>query len=164
MSENEGKPVGRRVMLSMLGLGAAGIAAAPALQGGWQKLLDADPVGVTELLPNGGGFRYYSVTASVPVKNEANYRLTIDGLVDKPRTFTLAELNALPQRRVVHDVQCTDGWKVENAAFTGCRCRRCSTRWGCRRKGRRFGSRALTACTRKASRWSRPADRMCWWR
>jgi DMSO/TMAO reductase YedYZ molybdopterin-dependent catalytic subunit len=117
--ENEGKPVGRRVLLSMLGLGAAGIAAAPVLQGGWQKLLDADPVGVTGLLPNGGGFRYYSVTASVPVKNEANYRLSVGGLVERPRTFSLTDLAALPQRRVVHDVQCTDGWKVENAAFTG---------------------------------------------
>lgn len=119
MSEDEGKPIGRRVLLSVLAAGAAGIAAAPVLQGGWQKLLDADPVGVTQLLPNSGGFRYYSVTASVPVKNEGNYRLTIDGLVDRPRSFTLAELGALPQRRVVHDVQCTDGWKVENAAFTG---------------------------------------------
>lgn len=119
MSENEGKPVGRRVVLSMLGLGVAGVAAAPVLQNGWQRLLDADPVGVTGLLPNSGGFRYFSVTASVPVKNAANYRLTVDGLVDRPRTFTLADLAALPQRRVVHDVQCTDGWKVENAAFTG---------------------------------------------
>jgi DMSO/TMAO reductase YedYZ molybdopterin-dependent catalytic subunit len=119
VSENEGKPVGRRVVLGMLAAGAAGITAAPALQAGWQRLLDADPIGVTGLLPNGGGFRYYSVTASVPVKNAANYRLTVDGLVDRPRSFTLAELNALPQRRVVHDVQCTDGWNVENAAFTG---------------------------------------------
>ena len=119
MSEDKGKPVGRRVMLGMLAVGAAGIAAAPVLQGGWQQLLDADPIGVTELLPNGGGFRYYSVTSSVPVKNESNYRLTVDGLVDRPRSFTLDDLAQLPQRRVVHDVQCTDGWKVENAAFTG---------------------------------------------
>ena len=95
MSESEGKPVGRRVVLSMLGLGAAGIAAAPVLQSGWQRLLDADPIGITGLLPNSGGFRYFSVAASVPVQNEGNYRLTVDGLVDRPRSFTLAELAAV---------------------------------------------------------------------
>ena len=47
VTEETRKPVGRRVPPGM-------IAAAPLLQGGWQKLLDADPIGVTELLPNGG--------------------------------------------------------------------------------------------------------------
>jgi DMSO/TMAO reductase YedYZ molybdopterin-dependent catalytic subunit len=45
--------------------------------------------------------------------------LTIDGLVDHPRAYSLDELRALPQTRVVHDVECTDGWQVPNAVFEG---------------------------------------------
>ena len=68
-----GTPVGRRVLLGTLGLGAAGLAAAPWRQRGMEGFLgaaaDKDPTGLTGLLPNGGGFRYYSVTSSVPHKD-----------------------------------------------------------------------------------------------
>ncbi|MGO4429728.1 hypothetical protein AB4Z54_66045, partial [Streptomyces sp. MCAF7] len=69
---DRGAPVGRRVVLGMLALGAGGMAAAPWLQRRLEKFLavaaENDPTGVTGLLPNGGGFRYYSVTSSVPHK------------------------------------------------------------------------------------------------
>jgi DMSO/TMAO reductase YedYZ molybdopterin-dependent catalytic subunit len=118
-----GTPVARRVMLATLGIGVAGIAAAPFLQRGWESALATasqyDPTKLTELLPNPGGFRYYSVADSVPHKDATNYQLTVDGLVDRPRTYTLDELCALPHTRVVHDVQCTDGWGVPNTPFEG---------------------------------------------
>ncbi|WP_246003206.1 molybdopterin-dependent oxidoreductase [Nocardia tenerifensis] len=107
----------------MLGVGAAGLITAPYLQAGWEGLLakasQNDPTGLTGLLPNPGGFRYYSVVRSVPRKDETEYELKIDGLVDRPRTYTLANLRALPQARVVHDVHCTDGWRVEKVPFDG---------------------------------------------
>ncbi|POX47212.1 oxidoreductase [Streptomyces sp. Ru72] len=110
-------------MLGMLGAGAAGLAAAPRLQRGWEGFLGAasqvDPTGLTGLLPNPGGFRYYSVVGSVPHKDEMNYQLTVGGLVEKPRTYTLADLRAMPQTRVVHDVLCTDGWRVDKTPFEG---------------------------------------------
>jgi DMSO/TMAO reductase YedYZ molybdopterin-dependent catalytic subunit len=110
-------------MLGMLGAGAAGLAAAPYLQRGWEGFLSAasqvDATGVTGLLPNPGGFRYFSVVGSVPRKDETNYELTVDGLVEKPKTYTLTELRAMPQTRVVHDVLCTDGWRVEKTPFEG---------------------------------------------
>jgi DMSO/TMAO reductase YedYZ molybdopterin-dependent catalytic subunit len=113
------------MLLGMLGAGAAGLAAAPYLQRGWDGLLakasEADPTGLTGLLPNPGGFRYYSIVGSVPTKDETDYTLRIDGLVHQPRTYSLAELRALPQTRVVHDVQCTDGWRVEKVPFDGVR-------------------------------------------
>ncbi|MGW0632593.1 molybdopterin-dependent oxidoreductase [Streptomyces sp. NPDC002758] len=119
----DGAPVGRRALLGMLAAGAAGLAGAPYLQRGWEGFLAAasqvDSTGLTGLLPNPGGFRYYSVVASVPRKNETNYELRIDGLVDRPKTYTLSELRALPQTRVVHDVLCTDGWRVEKTPFEG---------------------------------------------
>ncbi|MEV0039603.1 molybdopterin-dependent oxidoreductase [Streptomyces sp. NPDC050804] len=124
-SEPEGTPVGRRLVLSMLGLGAAGLVAAPSLQRGLEAFLgsaaDKDPTGLTGLLPNGGGFRYYSVTASVPRKNADTYRLTVDGLVDRPTTYTLDALRKLPQTRMVRDVQCVTGWRVPHTPFEGVR-------------------------------------------
>ncbi|GAA3485643.1 molybdopterin-dependent oxidoreductase [Streptomyces yanii] len=119
----EGAPVGRRAVLGMLGAGAAGLAAAPYLQRGWEGLLGAasqvDATGLTGLLPNPGGFRYYSVVGSVPRKDETNYALTVGGLVTKPKTYTLSDLRAMPQTRVVHDVVCTDGWRVDKTPFDG---------------------------------------------
>lgn len=123
--EARGAPIGRRVLLGTLGLGALGVIAAPTLQRGLESFLagasEQDPTGLTGLLPNGGGFRYYSVASSVPHKDETNYRLTIDGLVDHPRSYTLAELRALPQTRLVHDVQCVTGWRVPGTPFEGVR-------------------------------------------
>ncbi|MEV0991295.1 molybdopterin-dependent oxidoreductase [Streptomyces sp. NPDC049949] len=115
--------MGRRLVLGTVGLGAAGLVTAPYLQGGFEAFLGAastkDPTGLTGLLPNGGGFRYYSVTASVPERGPENYRLTVDGLVDRPMTYTLDALRALPQTRVVRDVQCVTGWRVPGTPFEG---------------------------------------------
>ncbi|MFD7134882.1 molybdopterin-dependent oxidoreductase [Streptomyces sp. NPDC059894] len=118
-----GAPVGRRAILGMLGAGAAGLAAAPYLQRGWEGFLASasqlDPTGLTGLLPDPGGFRYYSVVGSVPRKDATDYALRVGGLVERPRTYTLDELRAMPQTRVVHDVVCTDGWRVEKTPFDG---------------------------------------------
>ncbi|MFE7933444.1 molybdopterin-dependent oxidoreductase [Streptomyces sp. NPDC057456] len=120
-----GTPVGRRVFLGTLALGALGVVAAPPLQRGMEAFLgsaaDKDPTGLTGLLPNGGGFRYYSVTSSVPHKSATSYRLTVDGLVDRPGSYTLADLRALPQTRMVKDVQCVTGWRVPGTPFEGVR-------------------------------------------
>jgi DMSO/TMAO reductase YedYZ molybdopterin-dependent catalytic subunit len=123
--EERGTPIGRRVFLGTLALGAAGVVAAPPLQRGLEAFLggaaDKDPTGLTGLLPNGGGFRYYSVASSVPRKNADSYRLTVDGLVDRPTTYTLDDLKALPQTRMVRDVQCVTGWRVPDTPFEGVR-------------------------------------------
>ncbi|MZE68803.1 molybdopterin-dependent oxidoreductase [Streptomyces sp. SID5789] len=121
--ESRGAPMGRRVFLGTMAAGAAAVAAAPVLQRGWEGALGAasqiDATGLTGLLPNPGGFRYYSVVGSVPRKDETNYGLRVDGLVDRARTYTLPELRAMPQTRVVHDVLCTDGWRVDDTSFSG---------------------------------------------
>ncbi len=115
--------MGRRLVLGMLGLGVAGVATARYVQGGLESFLgaaaDKDPTGLTGLLPNGGGFRYYSVTSPVPDRSAADYRLTVDGLVNRPATYTLDALRALPQTRLVHDVQCVTGWRVPGTPFAG---------------------------------------------
>ncbi|MFJ3173251.1 molybdopterin-dependent oxidoreductase [Streptomyces roseus] len=121
--DGRGAPVGRRLVLGMVGLGAAGLVAAPYLQSGFEAVLGAastkDPTGLSGLLPNGGGFRYYSVASSVPERGPEDYRLTVDGLVERPATYTLDALRALPQTRVVRDVQCVTGWRVPGTPFEG---------------------------------------------
>ncbi|MER5642027.1 molybdopterin-dependent oxidoreductase [Kitasatospora sp. NPDC002227] len=114
-----GTPVGRRVVLGMIGLGVAGVAAGPYLQRGVENVTSKDPTGLSGLLPGGGGFRYYSVAGSVPSRSAADYRLTVDGLVNRPASYGLAELQAMRQRRVVHDVQCVTGWRVPSVPFEG---------------------------------------------
>ncbi|MEV0850693.1 molybdopterin-dependent oxidoreductase [Streptomyces sp. NPDC049954] len=137
---DKGAPIGRRAMLSVLAAGAAGLAGAPYLQRGWEKFLgaasQADPTGVTGLLPNPGGFRYYSVVGSVPRKDDTTYALKISGLVDRPGTYSLPELRQLPQTRVVHDVLCTDGWRVEKTPFEGVRLADLLDAAGVREQGR----------------------------
>ncbi|MGX1881935.1 molybdopterin-dependent oxidoreductase [Streptomyces sp. NPDC055287] len=124
----------------MLGLGAAGLASAPYLQKGLESLLgsaaDKDPTGLTGLLPNGGGFRYYSVASSVPHKGSGNYRLKIDGLVDRPATYTLDDLRAMQQTRIVRDVQCVTGWRVPDTPFEGVRLSRLLAAAGVRPEAR----------------------------
>lgn len=121
--DGRGVPVGRRLVLGMVGLGAFGLALAPKLQSGFDAVLGAaagkDPTGLTGLLPGGGGFRYYSVASSVPERGPADYRLTVDGLVERPATYTLDALRALPQTRIVRDVQCVTGWRVPDTPFEG---------------------------------------------
>lgn len=122
-SDGTGKPVGRRVILGMLGLGAAGAAVGGYLQNGIDNVLASvsskDPTGLSGLLPGGGGFRFYSVAETIPHRTPADYRLTVDGLVDRPAAYTLAQLQSMPRTRLVKDVQCVTGWRVPHTPFTG---------------------------------------------
>lgn len=111
------------MILGMLGLGAAGVASGAYLQDGLDSVLAGvagkDPTGLTGLVPGGQGFRFYSVASSVPHRSAADYRLTVGGLVERPATYTLAQLQAMRPTRLVRDVQCVTGWRVPQTAFTG---------------------------------------------
>lgn len=117
-----GAPVGRRVVLGMLGLGAVGIVAGKRIQGGLDSLLapiqSSDPTGLTDLLP-GDSFRIYTVTDGFPTVSDADYRLRVDGLVDHPFELGLADLRAMPATRLVRDFQCVTGWRVPKVHWEG---------------------------------------------
>ena len=118
-----GAPVGRRVVLGLLGLGALGIVAGSHVQNALVRVLGPlevrDPTGLLSLLPLGDTFRFYSVTAGAPQRNAADYRLSISGLVDHPTTYTLADLQAMPQTAIVRDFQCVTGWRVPEVHWSG---------------------------------------------
>ena len=116
-----GAPVGRRVFLGLLGLGAVGVVTGSAISNWFQRLAKDDPTGLTALLPGGGGWRYYTVTGDYPSRATAAYRLRVSGLVDRPYTLSYDELAALTPTRLNRDFQCVTGWRVLGVKWQGVR-------------------------------------------
>ncbi|HEX4862651.1 MAG TPA: molybdopterin-dependent oxidoreductase [Acidimicrobiales bacterium] len=117
-----GAPIGRRVVIGMLGLGAVGIVGGKRIQDGLNSILNpiqrVDPTGLTGLLP-GAYFRIYTVTDGFPSADPATYRLRVDGLVANPYDISIPELQALPPTRLVRDFQCVTGWRVPGVHWEG---------------------------------------------
>ena len=113
----DGTPVGRRVVLAMVGLGALGVVAGRPLANAIASLSRHVPGGVSALVP-GGGFRFYTVTDE-PNESAADYRLNVTGLVARPAVLDLATLDTLPQTHLVRDFQCVTGWRVPDVPWTG---------------------------------------------
>jgi DMSO/TMAO reductase YedYZ molybdopterin-dependent catalytic subunit len=103
----------------MLGLGVLGIVTGKTAQDALSTVASKDPTGLTDLLPGNNGFRFYTVVAQDPVVSKDAYRLRVGGLVDRPKTFTFADLAALPQTHLTRDFQCVTGWRVANVAWSG---------------------------------------------
>src|SRR6476619_3479895 len=78
-----------------------------------------DPTGITKLVPLGEHFRYYTVTSGFPKRAPADYRLTVNGLVEKPFTLNYEQLRALPPTMLTKDFQCVTGWRVRDTHWTG---------------------------------------------
>ena len=118
----EGKPVGRRVILGVAGLGALGVLFGAKAQDWLENTvgpaLSKDGTGLSAFLPI-GRFRIYDVTGSMPSKSKADYRLQVDGLVDSPYTLTYNELTALPPTKLTKDFQCVTGWRVHDVKWKG---------------------------------------------
>jgi DMSO/TMAO reductase YedYZ molybdopterin-dependent catalytic subunit len=118
-SAERGSPVGRRVVLGMLGAGALGIVAGAPVSNALNRVEAKDPTGLAQLLPAGGGFRYYSITGGVKNIQPADYTLTVGGLVDQPITLTYADLAGMKQTELVKDFQCVTGWRVPQVHWRG---------------------------------------------
>jgi DMSO/TMAO reductase YedYZ molybdopterin-dependent catalytic subunit len=120
-----GTPVGRRVVVGLLGLGVAGVLGGATFSRRLSELLAPvelrDPTGLLGVLPLGPAFRFYSVTGAVEPRDAATYRLEVGGLVATPATYTLAELAGLPQTSFVSDFHCVTGWVVPGVPWTGVR-------------------------------------------
>lgn len=123
--EAEGAPIGRRVILGLLGLGAAGVLGGGAIQRSLETGLAPvelrDPTGLISLLPAGNSFRFYSVTGAVAKADPLSYRLSVSGLVRHPQSYSIADLQALPQIQLTRDFHCVTGWQVLSVPWRGVR-------------------------------------------
>ena len=66
-----------------------------------------------------GGWRINTVEQPRPEFDATAYRLTIDGLVERPLTLSYGELLALPAIRQVSDFHCVEGWGVDDVQWDG---------------------------------------------
>jgi DMSO/TMAO reductase YedYZ molybdopterin-dependent catalytic subunit len=118
-AEQAGTPVGRRVVLGLIGLAGLGVALGSRANSALTAVSANDPTGLTGLIPGSSRFRFYSVAGRVATVDPSEYELTVGGAVDKPRTFTYEQLTQLPQTTMTRDVQCVTGWRVPDVAWQG---------------------------------------------
>lgn len=122
--EGTGTPVGRRVVLGMVGLGAVGVLVGAKVQDFFERVispvLSRDGTGLSGLLPV-GRFRIYTVTGDLPSRSQAEYRLRVGGHVERAYELTYADLLAMPATRLTKDFQCVTGWRVHDVKWVGVR-------------------------------------------
>ncbi|HAN70411.1 MAG TPA: oxidoreductase [Actinobacteria bacterium] len=117
--ESRGAPVGRRIVLGVAALGAAGVVAGRWLSEGVSSVVASTAPGLASVIPAAGGFRIYTVTGGYPEFDPATYRLTVSGLVDRPASWSLADIAELPQTQMTKDFQCVTGWRVDDVPWSG---------------------------------------------
>ena len=78
------------------------------------------PDRVASIVPS-SGWRIYSIGSSLPKIDPRAYRLTITGAVERPVTYSLAQLRALPRATQVSDFHCVTGWSVYDVQWAGVR-------------------------------------------
>lgn len=114
----EGTPIGRRIVLGMVGVGALAVVLGKQLTNATSNAVGAVAPQLQSVLPATGGFRIYTVTNGYPEMSEADYRLTITAGGDVT-TLTFADLAALPQTSMTKDFQCVTGWRVDDVQWSG---------------------------------------------
>ena len=100
----------------MTALGAAGVAFGARIQ---NVVGGAIGSGLGGLLPGGDHFRIYTITGFYPEISRKDYRLHVTGLVEKPMTFTVDDLEAMPSLKLVKNFQCVTGWRVPDVHWEG---------------------------------------------
>jgi DMSO/TMAO reductase YedYZ molybdopterin-dependent catalytic subunit len=133
------KPIGRRIFLGLLGVGALGIATS---QFSFQNddvtadnVAQAVPLGSMDIdqressegvHPNvvtSERFRYYSV-GYIPNYDPQTWRLKVDGAgANATLSLTLDQLKAFPNVAIKSDFRCVTGWRVRDCLWRGVRLR-----------------------------------------
>lgn len=108
-------------MLGMAGLGALGVVFGGAASDAIARALSGGGGGAGGIVPAAGGFRYYSVSGNEPDRTKKTYKLKVDGLVRRTRTFGFADLEGLPSTGLTLDFQCVTGWRVPRVPWSGVR-------------------------------------------
>lgn len=111
-------PIGRRLFLGIVGVGALGTLFGKSAQQWLSKTVDSTGAPTGGLLPV-ERFRLYTVTDEFPVRAAEDWSMTVKGLCSNPSTFSYKQLQALPQSAMTKDFQCVTGWRVENVKWRG---------------------------------------------
>ena len=121
--ENIGaRRVGRAGFVGVLGAGVATLFYGDAISHVLGKVTNplSSATGVADLLPS-GGWRIYTVAATMPKFYPATWSLSVGGLGKHPFELSYAELRALPKVEQVSNFHCVTGWEVKNVRWGGVR-------------------------------------------
>jgi DMSO/TMAO reductase YedYZ molybdopterin-dependent catalytic subunit len=111
---------GRAAFLGLVAAGASSLAWAGPVSRFLSPLTSSGSQLLGDLLPV-GGWRIYTISGSMPIFDPSTWRLEIGGLVERPRTLTYDQLQALPQVHQVSTFHCVTGWTVKDVHWSGVR-------------------------------------------
>lgn len=114
------RPYGRRAFLGLLAGGLASYVWALPASRVLSPLTSQLSQLAGDLLPV-GGWRIYTISGSMPLFDPSEWRLEIDGLVERPVSLTYDELRALPRAEQVSTFHCVTGWTVQHVHWAGVR-------------------------------------------
>jgi DMSO/TMAO reductase YedYZ molybdopterin-dependent catalytic subunit len=114
------KPIGRRAFLGLVLGGVSAYAWAGPVSRAFSPVTSAFSQLGANLVP-AGGWRIYTITGVMPDLDAQQWRLAIDGLVERPGTFSLRDLQRLPRARQTSTFHCVTGWTVNDVRWTGVR-------------------------------------------
>lgn len=114
------KPIGRRAFLGLVLGGVSAYAWAGPVSRALSPVTSSFSQLGANLLPT-GGWRIYTITGVMPDLDAQQWRLTIDGLVERPGAFSLRDLRTLPQARQTSTFHCVTGWTVRDVQWSGVR-------------------------------------------
>jgi DMSO/TMAO reductase YedYZ molybdopterin-dependent catalytic subunit len=117
-------PIGRRLFLAMVGLGALGIVAGSRVESAVSDVLSPIqrdvPGALSDLIPGGDQWQIYNASnGAFPDVSDEEYQLQVDGMVDTPLTLSYSDLQAMPATTLVRTFQCVTGWRVPNVHWQG---------------------------------------------
>lgn len=121
--ENVGaRRVGRAGFVGVVGAGVATLFYGDAISHVLGKVTNplSSASGISNLLP-AGGWRIYTVAATMPRFDPATWRLQFGGLAEHPFELSYNELRALPKAEQVSNFHCVTGWEVKNVRWGGVR-------------------------------------------
>ncbi|MFN8222961.1 MAG: molybdopterin-dependent oxidoreductase [Gaiellales bacterium] len=108
---------GRSAFLGTVGLGLAGLFFGRTVTDAIGRVI---PDSVQAIVPT-RGWRIYTIRAGLPNVDAEAFRFRIDGAVERPVDYTLADLRRLKQETQISDFHCVTGWTVKNVTWRGIR-------------------------------------------
>jgi DMSO/TMAO reductase YedYZ molybdopterin-dependent catalytic subunit len=111
------RAIGRAAFLGVVGAGLAGLFFA---RDATRLLGRSVPRSIQAIVPT-SGWRIYTIGNSMPKLDATTYRLRVEGLAERPTSFTLDDLKQLPRADQVSDFHCVTGWSVYDVHWAGVR-------------------------------------------